>query len=310
VTFLQKNNISSAPVYDDKTKTYVGMFDWTDVMTYLLIVLKKEDILEQQQKSDEEFTSEFNDLLKLAIQSQPVPVKLASDISQKNPFYSVLPETSLLQVVELFGSGTHRAVVVDADSNLKGILTQSKVIDYLYQNVTKFPQIEQLFPKLLDELDIGKSSVISVQAISSVLDALTMMIKNSFSSLAIVDADGVLLGNLSMSDVKYVLRSNRLSPMWKTCQQFINHVRSRQGLEDGQDRYPVFDVRLTSTLGYTIAKLIATKAHRVWVVDDKMKATGIVSLTDVLGVIARAAGANPKPKKRPGSVSSSTSLST
>jgi CBS domain-containing protein len=96
--------------------------------------------------------------------------------------------------------------------------------------------------------------------------------------------------------------------MWKTCQQFINHVRSRQGLEDGQDRYPVFDVRLTSAFGYTIAKLSATKAHRVWVVDEKMRVIGIVSLTDVLGVVARAAGANPKPK-RP-SISSGSSLST
>ena len=96
--------------------------------------------------------------------------------------------------------------------------------------------------------------------------------------------------------------------MWRTCQQFVNHARSRKGLEDGQDSFPVFDVRLTSTLGYAIAKISATKAHRVWVVDDKMQAIGLVSLTDVLGVFARAAGANPKPK-RP-SISSSSSLST
>lgn len=32
------------------------------------------------------------------------------DISNRNPFYSVFPETSLLQVVELFGSGTHRGI--------------------------------------------------------------------------------------------------------------------------------------------------------------------------------------------------------
>src|SRR2546430_2263839 len=97
--------------------------------------------------------------------------------------------------------------------------------------------------------------------------------------------------------------------MWRSCRQFINHVKSRQGLEDGQDRYPVFDVRLKYTFGHTIAKLMATKAHRVWVVDKKMKAIGVVSLTDILNVIGHAAGANPKPK-RPGSVSSSSSLST
>ncbi|CAB4416594.1 unnamed protein product [Rhizophagus irregularis] len=302
---LIKNNVSSAPVYDNKTKTYVGMFDWADVMTYLLIVLKKKDILEQQRKSDEELTSEFNDLLKLAIQSQPVPVKLASDISNRNPFYSVFPETSLLQVVELFGSGTHRVSVVDADGNMKGILTQSRVINYLYNNVTKFPQIEELFPKSLHELNIGKSTVISAQADSFVIEALTMMNKNSLSSIAIVDADGVLLGNISMSDVKYILRSYSHSLMWKTCQQFVGHVRSRQGLEDGQDKYPVFDVRLTSTVGHTIAKLVATKAHRVWVVDERARAIGIISLTDVLCLFARSAGANPKPKR-----SSSSSIPT
>ncbi|CAG8841972.1 2560_t:CDS:2, partial [Racocetra persica] len=84
----------------------------------------------------------------------------------------------------------------------------------------------------------------------------------------------------------YVLRSYSHFLMWKTCQQFVSHVRSRQGLEDGQDRYPVFDVRPTSTLGYTIAKISATKAHRLWVVDERMRAIG-VSLTDILLVIAR-----------------------
>ncbi|RIA95838.1 hypothetical protein C1645_688553 [Glomus cerebriforme] len=303
---LIKNNVSSAPVYDNKTKSYVGMFDWADVMTYLLIVLKKKDILEQQRKSDEELTSEFNDLLRLAIQCQPIPVRLASDLSNRNPFYSVLPETSLLQVVELFGSGTHRVAILDADGNMKGILTQSKVVNYLYQNVTKFPQIEQLFPKLLHDLDIGKSTVISAQADSFVLDALTMMNKNSLSSIAIVDNDGVLLGNISMTDVKYILRSYSHSLLWRTCQQFVSHVRSRQGLEDGQDKYPVFDVRLTSTLGFTIAKLVATRAHRIWVVDDRMRTIGLVSLTDVLGLFARAAGANPNLKPKRGSVSSSS----
>ncbi|CAG8832564.1 36999_t:CDS:2, partial [Racocetra persica] len=112
---LTRNNISSAPVYDTSTNSYSGMFDWADVMTYLLIILKKKDVMKQQEKSDAELSAEFNDDL----------VKLAN-LSKKNPFYSVLPETSLLQVVELFGSGTHRVAVVDADGILKGILTQSR----------------------------------------------------------------------------------------------------------------------------------------------------------------------------------------
>ncbi|CAG8463642.1 20077_t:CDS:2, partial [Racocetra fulgida] len=181
---LTQNNISSAPVYDASTNSYSGMFDWADVMTYLLIVLKKKDAMKQQEKSDAELSAEFNDLVKLAniykfylsaccVADIDINLIPFLDLSKKNPFYSVLPETSLLQVVELFGSGTHRD-------------------------------------------------------------------NNGLSSIAIVDSEGLLIGNISMTDIK--------------------------------DRYPVFDVRPTSTLGYTIAKLSATKAHRLWVVDERMRA--------------------------------------
>ncbi|CAH1762086.1 4661_t:CDS:10 [Entrophospora sp. SA101] len=288
---LVKNNISSAPVYDRSTKSYVGMFDWADVMSYLLIVLKKKNSIEQQKKTDAELTKEFQDLLKLSTEHQPIPVKLASDLSNKNPFYSVYPETSLLQVVELFGNGTHRVAVLDADGNLKGILSQSGVLNYLYKNVTRFPQIESLFPKT--SCDICSSRLFCPRCI------------DNDDSVAIIDSEGMLIGNISMTDVKYIIRSYSHSLMWKTCQKFVSHVRSIQGLEDGQDRYPVFDVRTTSTLGYTIAKLTATKAHRVWVVDEKMKAVGVVSLTDILGVFAQAADGNLSLKKLSRSTSSS-----
>ncbi|CAG8750484.1 13779_t:CDS:2, partial [Cetraspora pellucida] len=70
---LTRNNISSAPVYDASTNSYSGMFDWADVMTYLLIVLKKKDVIKQQEKTDAELSAEFNDLVKLASHCQPIP---------------------------------------------------------------------------------------------------------------------------------------------------------------------------------------------------------------------------------------------
>ncbi|CAG8489627.1 3654_t:CDS:10 [Paraglomus occultum] len=295
---LIKNNLSSAPVYDSSTKSYVGMFDWADVMTYLLIVLKKKDAFELEKKSKEELSDEFRKLLRLALQCQPIPVKLASDISNKNPFYSVLPETSLFQVTELFGSGTHRVAVMDANNHLKGILTQSNVVSYLYDNARQFPEIEKVLTKTIEELGIGKSDVISVNSDSFVLDALKIMRENSLSSTAVVNSGGVLCGNISMSDIKYILGSYRHSLLWRTCQQFISHVRSRQGIDDGQDRYPVFDVRLSSTLGHVVAKLMATRAHRVWVVNETTNAIGVVSLTDVLSIFARQAGGTAEPSRK------------
>jgi hypothetical protein len=51
---------------------YVGMFDYGDLMTYLLLLLKKMDVpLEDQ-------TIEMRDLIQRTSRSQNVPVKLAS----------------------------------------------------------------------------------------------------------------------------------------------------------------------------------------------------------------------------------------
>lgn len=65
-----------------------------------------------------------------------------------------------------------------------------------------------------------------------------------------------------------------------------------------QDRYPVFDVKLDTTLYQTVAKLIATKAHRLWVTDDRNRASGVVSLTDVLRAIAKNAGLKVSESRR------------
>jgi hypothetical protein len=39
-------------------------------------------------------------------------------------------------------------------------------------------------------------------------------------------------------------------------------------VNDGKDSYPVFHVNPFSTLAHTVAKLVATRSHRMWVVDS------------------------------------------
>ncbi|RUP52369.1 hypothetical protein BC936DRAFT_145610 [Jimgerdemannia flammicorona] len=55
--------------------------------------------------------------------------------------------------------------------------------------------------------------------------------------------------------------------------------------DDKHNSYPL-------NIGYTIAKLAATKAHRVWCIDERSKAVGAVSLTDILRIVAKASGIN------------------
>jgi CBS domain-containing protein len=56
----------------------------------------------------------------------------------------------------------------------------------------------------LRQLGLGISDVISVNADSPVLDALSLMSKHDISSVAVLSHMGVIVGNISMTDVKVI----------------------------------------------------------------------------------------------------------
>jgi len=84
--------------------------------------------------------------------------------------------------------------------------------------------------------------------------------------------------------------------------QFISQIKELEGSADGEERYPVYSVFPTSTLSYTIQKLLATNAHRLFVTKDVSltmstsltpsssgNLSGIVSIVDILSLFARIA---------------------
>ncbi|KAG9322031.1 hypothetical protein KVV02_006049 [Mortierella alpina] len=297
---LLTHGISSAPVHDAQKKTYVGMFDYSDLMTYVLLVLKKMEIpLEDQ-------SMEMRDLILKTSRSQSVPVKLASDISGKDPFCTVLAETRLGAVVNDFGTGIHRALttealtegslytvhavaVMDATGNIAGILSQSSTLDYLMRHLSEFPQLQPVMQQTLQQLGLSTGKVLSVNGEAQVLEALMMMSMgtHSVSSLAVLDDQGVLLGNISMTDIQHIMKHLKASWLWLTCFQFMSKVRMSRGVETGEDQYPVLDVSSKATFGYTLAKLQATKVHRLWVVSEMGLVEGVVSLTDVFKLLTK-----------------------
>lgn len=108
--------------------------------------------------------------------------------------------------------------------------------------------------------------MISINADARVIDALEIMTSRGISSIAVVDSQKMLVGNISMVDVQHVTRSSSAHLLRSTCAHFLSVIKFEQGLRDGQDQVPVFAVYPTTTLAGTVAKLVATRAHRMWIV--------------------------------------------
>ncbi|KAJ1881161.1 cell separation during budding, partial [Coemansia sp. S17] len=114
---LIKHNIQSVPLFDQETQTYVGMFDLHDLATYILLKRSDHDSDSSAvQIQAAAARSSASGLARDAIMmGKRDSVSLLSDMSHMNPFYSVLPETTLAQVVAVFARGTHRVAVMDGN---------------------------------------------------------------------------------------------------------------------------------------------------------------------------------------------------
>src|SRR5271169_38097 len=95
------------------------------------------------------------------------------------------------------------------------------------------------------------------------------MISRSISSIAVLDPNKCLVGNISLTDVQYVARTSSAHLLRATCAHFLSVIKFEQGVRDGQDQVPVFAVYPSTTLASTVAKLVATRAHRMWIVGNE-----------------------------------------
>lgn len=193
------------------------------------------------------------------------------------------------------------------------------------------------------------------------------MQSQSITSLPVLDDKNNVVGNISHVDVRVrqplrrtcsstdtrqlLTKTTSLPLLRQSCIHFISVILSERGMNDGKDSFPVFYISPFSSLAHTVAKLVATRSHRMWIVDAPSpsssvpqtpavahppttpssptlaapapsaaglpgqhmsgRLSGVISLTDVLNLFAKAGGlspADPAEARRQRRRSSSSSL--
>lgn len=92
-----------------------------------------------------------------------------------------------------------------------------------------------------------------------------LLLNEGVSSLPVLDNSYNVIGNISVADVKLLTKSSSLPLLRNTCIHFISVILSTRGMYEGKDSFPVFHVTPMNTLAHTVAKLVATKSHRMWI---------------------------------------------
>ncbi|KAF9010232.1 hypothetical protein BDQ17DRAFT_1388181 [Cyathus striatus] len=287
----------------DNTPTYSGLFDFSDVNAFLTLAATRHTLLPEDLRDNPRV-----DEIVTAAKAGRVPVSLVSNLSEKNPFETLPYGATVLSLLTIFARGSHRVLVQAADptEGFIGIISDRCLLSWFSSFAKDAPSLQQYLSNPLHFLGLPSlylySTVVSARSSSTVLDAMRRMSEEGVSSVAVLeDESGNLLSAVSVTDIgKIVVPSESKFILSTPLHVFVSQIKDPDGSTDGVDKYPVYSVTPSSTMNYTIEKLLATNAHRLFVTKESAGSStntlsnfgnlsGIVSIVDILSLFARLA---------------------
>jgi CBS domain-containing protein len=198
------------------------------------------------------------------------PITALIDKSRVDEFCPVSHHGTLFQVMEdVLSQTVHRVPVFDNSDRVYNILSQSDLIQFLFENIRDLG-IARV--DTVEKLGLGTPAVISMSARAKAIHAFFLMLYNKVPAVAIVSGNGELVGNLSASDLRG-MDQNTFPQLLMPVMEFVKQVKRHRGL---------ITCKKDSTLESVLSKLANNKVHRLWMVDDQNCPIGVVTLTDIM----------------------------
>jgi len=180
---------------------------------------------------------------------------------------------SLHKPLEWLSKGVRR-FLVESDAGWR-LVSQSDLVRFLWKIYDKF-NVGEIS---LQEANIITRPVFRVDKGTLTIDAFKKMRAQEINGIAVTESDGTLMGCLSESDLKGMTMEtlNRL--------QFpvIDFIK----IQNLGVIPPVVTVRSDMLLKNLLDTMVRKKKHRVFVLDDDRRLTGVITLTDIIAYFWR-----------------------
>jgi len=257
------NKILSLPVLDTRKNMYVAFIDILDILTNSIKDLRNPDPVNLEK------------LLKKNAIFEGVTVSSIIGASDRNPFFSFDQKAPLKVAIDtMVSKKLHRFAVVDGANKVVTVVTQSQILKLINKNIGIFKVASH---KTIGELNLGIRKVEKVLDSQIVVDAFKTIIDKKVSGLAVVDAQGNLIGDVTATDLQRI-KSDSLHKFWLSVNEYLDLSHSTG---------PACVVS-TTTVEELVKKIIESKLHRVYIVNDKKEPIGVISLIDLIEYFSHA----------------------
>jgi len=283
---MAKNHVSSLPVLvkpEEGTSLHEGpryplaFIDVLDIVAYLVQVSQRPMTSLRTGEATLLTTEDMHQMNVLAQSIKVAQVREVMDLADGSPMIALKGTVSIRKVITAFSSGNahYRLPVVDDQGNLLAVLTQSQMIRSLARDLGDSQQLKNAKVSDLKYTDLQHMKMVPKS--QPAINAFIQMHKEHLSSVAVVDDKGLVVDNLSATDLKGLLRSN-LPQLRSPVDAFLTYAR---GLAD-TPRDRLVSCNVNSSLGDVMKMIVKEDVHRVYVLDAQGKPTGVISLTDLL----------------------------
>jgi len=204
------------------------------------------------------------------------PVGDVVDKSKKDEWVAVEPSESVLTLLSRFSKGLHRVAVLagDGSGKIETVGTQTDALRFLLHHEE---ELTEVLSKSLAQLKLVKEWVLFVNKNDRAITAYKKMHEHKVSALAVLD-DKTLVASISSSDLRGISTAKGFKILTLPIPDFLSKQR-------GGNVTLGAVCRPDDNLGDIIKKIVEHHFHRLWVIDHQMHPLGVVSLTDICGVI-------------------------
>lgn len=263
---LIKNKIQCVPVYNESTRKYVGFIDMFDLVQYIATAaghsIVKPDFFQVFKRQP------FGDA--------PVS-KILSPLS-KDHCASVTESSPLGTLFELTVASNLHRVPVMTKQKVVGMISQTRMVQYLAENVTNFSDL--CSKKIMDLNLSGTDNVYTVADNVPSITAFMYMIEKGVRGVAVVNADGQFVDAVNSFDVKGLVHGDFFSDL----RQPILRYLSKSRILLGKNLAPVVCTQ-EETLADALQKMAQEGVSRIFVIDSSRKPIQAISLRDILKLL-------------------------
>lgn len=157
---MLRNNPNSVVLIrqSESDKAATSTFDHSDLNAYLLVVVGLA-------KPDEEDASVYSEIAAKAQAQAPISLREIQVLCRKEEPVTLTAESTLDKAMKIFGSGVHRILVTNPASEVVGIISQLRLVEFFWNEAVNFPAIDRLYGAVLRDLQIGTHQIIAIKCV-------------------------------------------------------------------------------------------------------------------------------------------------